>query len=520
MQDEEGKKEPEIEANQGNGANGIGLKNASNGSSKDSFLGQNSSAMDTLVESDSDGRFVAPEGFRYYLSSSRAENQPDAQHDPPTVLFELLRNSDEKIYVCWPERREGVIRLIYASQKEHDGQTYRVPAMPPVLAHSLLLPTDQNRYGTTRDLFYAIQSMLREYVGLPVRQCSLLSYWSLATWFPDRLEYIPRVTVTGPPMAADHLFRVLRCACRRPILLSGLNSSTFRSIAIEQLTPTLFIRGARLSRTMVDLLDAGDHRDYLMVAGKDVLSPYCGKCIYLGEHGNQISDPAGIHIHVEARHSMMPTDVPDEGETLALQNRLLRYRLLNHHHVGRAPYSPQSVFPEFSYMVEQLANVIVDDDDLKTFVPDLLTEASEQAKADRSMTETALVLRALLNRCHEGDDQVLHVKKVAQAVNDMYEKEGEPLKVSNERVGHLLKNIGLYTRRLGSFGRGLLLDRATRTRVHELGLANAVLSEGGPAVCEYCDKLREERDISVQIKKAVLNAQKDWGRPDQMGSAK
>ncbi len=35
-------------------------------------------------------------------------------------------------------------------------------------------------------------------------------------------------------------------------------------------------------------------------------------------------------------------------------------------------------------------------------------------------------------------------------------------------IGHSLKKIGLSTRRLGKAGRGLVMDLATMTRVHEL----------------------------------------------------
>src|SRR5207248_6720451 len=45
--------------------------------------------------------------------------------------------------------------------------------------------------------------------------------------------------------------------------------------------------------------------------------------------------------------------------------------------------------------------------------------------------------------------------------NRFYAEDGESLKVSSETVGHVLKYLGLYSRRLGNAGRGLIFDKAT-----------------------------------------------------------
>jgi hypothetical protein len=101
------------------------------------------------------------------------------------------------------------------------------------------------------------------------------------------------------------------------------------------------------------------------------------------------------------------------------------------------------------------------------------------------------VLKALLWHCHQPDQQQVFVREIAGTANRIYGEEGESLKISNETAGHVLKNLGLYTRRLGSAGRGLMLDKDTQSRAHELSYANEVLpdSAGTPA-CVYCHKLQ------------------------------
>jgi hypothetical protein len=109
-----------------------------------------------------------------------------------------------------------------------------------------------------------------------------------------------------------------------------------------------------------------------------------------------------------------------------------------------------------------------------------------------------MVLRAVLRHCHQADEQQVFVREIAATANQMYSEEGESLNISSETVGHVLKNLGLYTRRLGNAGRGLVLDKATQSRAHELGHANEVLSgSAGVPACGYCHKLQVQQTQEV-----------------------
>ncbi|MGB8062406.1 MAG: hypothetical protein WCF26_10960 [Candidatus Sulfotelmatobacter sp.] len=61
------------------------------------------------------------------------------------------------------------------------------------------------------------------------------------------------------------------------------------------------------------------------------------------------------------------------------------------------------------------------------------------------------------------------------------------MKLTAEKVGHTLKRLGLYTRR-DTKGRGLVLDKPTQIRVHQLSLEYDVL----PVVLQrgYCHELQ------------------------------
>jgi len=149
-------------------------------------------------------------------------------------------------------------------------------------------------------------------------------------------------------------------------------------------------------------------------------------------------------------------------------------------------------------MAQVLGASIVCDPELQCGIIEVLKESDEQSRIDRATGQNGVVLRAVLWHCHQPDQQQVFVREIAATANRIYCEEGESLKISNETVGHVLKNLGLYTRRLGNAGRGLVLDKATQARVHELSYANEVLTDSPRApACGHCHKMQVQETQEV-----------------------
>jgi len=101
------------------------------------------------------------------------------------------------------------------------------------------------------------------------------------------------------------------------------------------------------------------------------------------------------------------------------------------------------------------------------------------------------VARTLIFHCHQTDQLKLFVREIADTVNRTAKKEGESLRVSSETVGHLLKNMGLFTRRISNGGRGLVFDKALHLRVHEL--ANEYEVFPAEPACGFCQQVQLTR---------------------------
>jgi hypothetical protein len=162
-------------------------------------------------------------------------------------------------------------------------------------------------------------------------------------------------------------------------------------------------------------------------------------------------------------------------------------------------------------VAQVLAAAIVDAVDLQRGIIEVLRDRDEQWRVDRASGVNAVVLRAVLFHCHEKEGQKLFVRDIAATTNRIYTEDGESQKVSSESVGHVLKYLGLYTRRLGNAGRGLVFDKATQSHAHRLGYSYDVLTL--KPTCEYCHEVQKSQYEEVVHDVEVV---KDFTIPREM----
>jgi hypothetical protein len=120
---------------------------------------------------------------------------------------------------------------------------------------------------------------------------------------------------------------------------------------------------------------------------------------------------------------------------------------LNHGRVASASCGFSGFRLEISVVAGQLAAAIVNDPELQDGIIEALEDRDEEARIDRATGVSGLVLRAVLFHNHQKDQQKF-VREIAATTNRLYAEEEESVKVSNEKVGRVLKQLGLYSRRL------------------------------------------------------------------------
>lgn len=312
----------------------------------------------------------------------------------------------------------------------------------------------------------------------------------MATWFADLMDFLPRMTITGSRYAADLLFELLSRLCRRAILLAGIKPATLQQIPMKELMPTLLIRQIKPGKSASELLDASDRRRRFVACGKELVDFYCAKCVYVGDQYDAKHADSGLYIHLGRNAPSAKAAYPSEEATQHLQNQLFTYRSFYRDRRSQQMFQVpgnDELLLQPDMIAYRLCSVIFEDCELQGRIIDLLGIQNEQMRADRASATEAMVLRAVLILAHR-DEQQVYARDIAVAANQIYKEQGESVKLTAEKVGHALKRLGLYTRRLGTNGRGLILDKATQIRAHQLSLEYDVL----PVVpeCGYCHNLQ------------------------------
>jgi hypothetical protein len=400
-------------------------------------------------------------------------------------MKDFIRQGDEIKEARYVSPEDGVINQFC----ERFDLPWDLRSLYEPLFESLILPTGVQGFGTTRQLFDDISALLQKHIVLPSKECSLLAYWAIATWFTDCLTFVPNVVISGPASTADLLLRTLVAVCRRPVLLGELSPTILRKLPINDIEPTLLVREPQLNRYMSALLNASNQPGYLFFSGKTFQQLYCPKCIYVGEFCKDTAATSNsVHINLSGGRLKLHRSPPTRDEITSFQNRLFSYRLLNHAEVASKDYDFSGFRPEIGAMVGVLIAAIVDDKELRQGIIEVLKDHDEESRVERATGVNGLVLQAVLFHCHQKDQQKF-VRDIAATTNRLYAEDGESLKVSNETVGRILKSLGLYSHRLGNAGRGLVFDKATQSHAHRLGQGYEVLTV--EPTCTYCHELQQ-----------------------------
>ncbi|HWY54675.1 MAG TPA: hypothetical protein VNZ03_09440 [Terriglobales bacterium] len=453
------------------------------------YASTNYPGSDSESPGDESKKHYSLSGSEFFEDESNYDYVDRTSYRPPLTpapMVELTRPHPAHIQIDVIVADEDRFRWLDLDDPER--RCHPVPDMPPALYRSLTLPTGWHRFGSCRQLFDDILVFLKNHTLLSDDEARILTYWSIATWFPDFLSFLPSAVITGTAAVAEPVFRALAAICRRPVLLAGIDPGVLRAPWLGKLMPTLLIRAPQLNKRMGTLLDASTRPGYLMATGKDMQPFYCPKCIYLGDPVDRSLIPSSIQIHVSSKSRRLAYPSPTSEVIETFQNKLLLYRFLGRENVAASKFRVHGFRPEVCAIAESLGAIIVDDLLLQHDIIDLLRERDEQSGVDRASGRNGIVVRAVLSLCHEPDLQQAYVRDIASAANRIYVEEGESLKMSSETAGHILRSLGLYSRRLGSAGRGLVLDKSIRSHAHRLGHAYEVLPPE-PA-CGHCHELQ------------------------------
>jgi hypothetical protein len=332
-------------------------------------------------------------------------------------------------------------------------------------------PTPVTTQGTSRsatatEIFNWIKMVLLSETHLSNEQAGLVTFWVISTWLQPALAILPCLVITGAAYDATRVLHLLQFLCCRAALLGGFERSHL--LALRHCLTNL-VSEPCLNKRTANLLSSLTDGKCLVVAGSSLGCFAKSTAIYTGENPEMYRIDNRIHIHVSRINAEPPTTSSPQLLQRIIQGiptHLEQYREKYLHEVQLSSWVPSGLSSEMATMAAELGRCIVDAPELRQKLVALLKIQGGQRLSDLSNTNEAVALLAILNLYHQGKPEFL-AGEIATEFNRIQKSRGELLIGSAEKIGHLLKKVGLHTRR-SSAGMRLVMDRSTIAQVHKL----------------------------------------------------
>ncbi len=349
---------------------------------------------------------------------------------------------------------------------------------------------ETHRASSTRQLFAAVHDFVALHPGLDENGVDLMTYFTFATLFPEFAPVLPFVSVVTSDAAASTLFlRILEFVFAQPVHLAECSLAGLLSLPESQ-GQALLIDQPAPSKELLRVLR--------IVSRPGARVPWKGQLREMSRPvvlctAESLSDPRLLEQAIQiplvpARNALPKLDLEwAEDTSKQMRARLHQYREDNLAKVRASQFDA----PEFSSPTREitafLGSVIVDDAELQARVIRLLREQEKDSRVRRTNSPGAVVFESGLFLCHEPRRGRALVGEFATVANGIFKGRGESIELEPRAVGDILRSGGLFTQRLGRAGRGIVLTRENRKKIHELAWAFDVRSvEDTAKRCEFC----------------------------------
>jgi hypothetical protein len=402
--------------------------------------------------------------------------------------------------------REHVLRLVYWDGREpeivahnltHNGRVLAPPAVESDVVKALQFPTYVSSYGSTSKLLSAMGQFLAQHPGLGGESVSKLAHFSIASWFPEQFGKTPSLSVVSADgYSSTLLLRLLRYTCRRSLHLGEISLSTLGSLPLS-FRPTLLIDQRPATKQLYRLIRAITRPHALTLQKGQLRHISCSAVICTGEPLTDewlVDDLIQVALAPSGGHFPIvdPQYLNDTG--CELQAQLLQYRLHNFPKVRASTFdAPRLAYPT-RHVARTLGACLVDDPTAESRITSLLQDDDADSRVRDSTRISSVVIEAALFLCHEKKRSAALVGELASISNGIFKGRDETIELEARAVGSILRSVGLFSQRIGSAGRGLLLTTDLRRRIHELAWLHNVLSIQHQVkdLCKYCGEAREQ----------------------------
>lgn len=361
-----------------------------------------------------------------------------------------------------------------------------------ILKASVQTPLPPSRFATAVELILWIMLCLLAEAHLPEDVAALAAFFVISTFFQDVLRVFPCLLITGPAHDAHRVLQILERFCRQAALLVGFRRSDLAALRAHG---TLLISEPNLDKRTANLLSGLTDRKFSVVLGSSLDSYSRSIAIYAGENPETHKIENAIRIHISPTNAAPPDDPKWlDARIDRLRAHLDLYRDENLSYVRQSTWLPFGLSSETAAIAAPLGSCIVDTPELRQVLVSLLKTHDQQRQFEKSNTIEAIVLEATRTLCCEGQKES-YARDIALQANFLQAGNGDTLRLSAEKVGHVLKRIGLPTCKLSQAGNGLRFDKTTLAQLKQLFAVYGV--EDTPEEIEnlLCQQTTENKQV-------------------------
>ena len=397
-------------------------------------------------------------------------------------FVEVIRDPNEPSRLAFLRWNNGASAIFH--EIDRDGKRYVLPSKAADLLAKIVLPDRINPSGSIRELASDLESVISRFVEIDPDDVQTSVGVVLSSWFPDCFETVPYLWLVGPfGSAKTTLLKVLRCLCRRSVLVVDIRAAALYRLAHETditlLIDEVELDGSRSSLEMTRLLRSGNTRGADTIRNGQRFSTFCVKVLASREPP---TDGAlfSRSLFVSMRPTTKSLPVLDERAQRRIieefQPRMLAFRFENLSQLKQYEY-PQQDLQDLTPRMKQLATVLLaplhDDPQRQANLITILRDGDDANRVTQSLEPEWLIVEALFRMCEEyhpdgGELCEMLVGGVADEVNYMLKLRGEGPPLTAHKVGRVLKAQGIKTTRIGNRGRGMVVNLAFRRMVHKL----------------------------------------------------
>jgi hypothetical protein len=348
-----------------------------------------------------------------------------------------------------------------------EGSTlYQAPYLQPSLFAATWFANRPGECDEPIRLFWKIVDIFCHYMGFSRELAAFITRIVFCSWFPDCGARPITLCICGLDLDQGmKLFRLLHALCRLPLVVAELS----RNLPL-MFHPTLLVT-APISAKAAELWRASNYRDaFISGARGTVRNISCAKIIFCETPAaREVWGPEAMHITLLPTNQKLPglTEQDEAAIAAEYQPQLLMFRLQNL--VLMHPSITASCRPTAAGSARDgaLPSCITKDPEIVKLWTPLLEAQDQELQARRSREPRVAIVEVTWSPSHKIEE--MSTEQISQRVNALLWKRGEVLEYNSNKIGWMLRELGLKSRHNGKC-KAIRFSRDTRRQIHRLAL--------------------------------------------------